>query len=50
MPDFLTDPNYWRDGMAFMVTFYQAGFNMIPQIGWRQAVESWSASKIGDSK
>jgi hypothetical protein len=44
--DFLTSASYWYDALAFMVISYQAGFNMIPQIGYQQAIEAWAGDKV----
>lgn len=34
------------NAIAFSINAHQAGFNMIPQLGWKQAVEAWAASKV----
>jgi hypothetical protein len=43
MLDFLAN---WQDAFAFTVASWQAGLNMIPQLGWNQAVEAWAAHKV----
>jgi hypothetical protein len=32
-------------GLALAINMYHAGYNMIPQVGWQQAIEAWAADK-----
>lgn len=41
--DLLTNAHFWRENFIYAITYFQAGGNMIPSEGIRQAVEAWSA-------
>lgn len=38
--------SYLVESLGTLMTIHQAGVNMIPQFGWRQAIEAWSYSKL----
>lgn len=46
MFDFLLDADYWLNALAFVVNLQQSGFYMIPQAGWKQAIEAWASDKM----
>jgi hypothetical protein len=34
------------ENCALVINMYHAGWNMIPSLGWRQAVEAWAADVV----
>lgn len=40
--------DYVTNMAGFIVTISQAGWYMIPTLGWHQALDAWAATKMKD--
>jgi len=36
----------FRNGLTFLIAYFTAGGNMVPNMGYQQAAEAWSITKV----